>query len=286
MAKLDGVIAAALTPLDRDGACDGARLAAHCAALLGAGCAAVALFGTTGEGPSFSVAERRQAVDAVLSAGVPADRILVGLLCSALGDAVELGRHAHDHDCAGVFMMPPFFFREPGEDGLFAAYARVLEALGPAAGTFYLYNFPALVGAAITPALLARLAEAFPQAIAGIKDSAGDLAGTAAFLDRCPDLAVYTGWELQVPALRRLGCRGTVSGMANAIPQALAAALADAEALAQLEPLIELVAALPVIPAIRVLTALATGEPSWRVARPPLMPLDAAQERRLLELWR
>lgn len=162
----------------------------------------------------------------------------------------------------------------------------MLEALGPAAGAFYLYNFPALAGAAITPALLARLAEAFPQAIAGIKDSAGDLAGTAAFLDRCPDLAVYTGWELHVPALRGLGCRGTVSGMANAIPQALAAALDDPEALAKLEPLIELVAALPVIPAIRMLTALATGEPSWRVARPPLMPLDAAQERRLLELWR
>ena len=66
--RVRGLWCANLTPLDRNGRLDGARMAAHIRILLGQGVDGVAPFGTTGEGPSFSVAERRAGLDGLLAA--------------------------------------------------------------------------------------------------------------------------------------------------------------------------------------------------------------------------
>jgi len=92
--RVRGLWCANLTPLDRNGRLDGARMAAHIRILLGQGVDGVAPFGTTGEGPSFSVAERRTGLDGLLAAGLPAARIAAGTGASAFNDAVELTRHA------------------------------------------------------------------------------------------------------------------------------------------------------------------------------------------------
>jgi 4-hydroxy-tetrahydrodipicolinate synthase len=51
-----GLWCATLTPLGPEGAIDHARMAAHVRTLFAQGVDGVAPFGTTGEGPSFSVA--------------------------------------------------------------------------------------------------------------------------------------------------------------------------------------------------------------------------------------
>src|SRR5690242_3242953 len=105
----EGLWVATLTPLTADLACDAKRLARHCHALLDAGCDGVALFGTTGEGPSFSVGERRRALDTVLVEGIPPDRIILGTGCAAIPDTIELTRAAAEAGCAGALVLPPFF---------------------------------------------------------------------------------------------------------------------------------------------------------------------------------
>ena len=125
---LTGIWPALMTPLDADLAIDHPRFAAHARALIEAGCQGVTPFGTTGEGPSFSVAERRAAVDALIAGGVAPSRILVSASCAALPDTLALVRHAQDVGAWGVLLMPPFFFKGVSDEGIVAFYRQVLEA--------------------------------------------------------------------------------------------------------------------------------------------------------------
>lgn len=106
-----GIWPALLTPLHADLSIDHPAFVRHALSLIAAGCAGVTPFGTTGEGPSFSVGERRAAVDALVAGGVPASRILVATGCAALPDVVDLTRHALSIGAAGCLMLPPFFSR-------------------------------------------------------------------------------------------------------------------------------------------------------------------------------
>src|SRR5437588_8333368 len=99
-----GVWCATLTPLDSAGALDPSRLAAHVRRMFAAGVDGIALFGTTGEGQSFSLAERRGGLDTLLSAGIAPERILVGTGCAALPDTIELTRQAVQTGCAGALV--------------------------------------------------------------------------------------------------------------------------------------------------------------------------------------
>ena len=74
MAKpLGGLWTATVTPVDSNYRCDVRRLLAHCRRLLADGCDGIGLFGTTGEGPEFSAAERMRVLDAMLADGFPAE---------------------------------------------------------------------------------------------------------------------------------------------------------------------------------------------------------------------
>jgi 4-hydroxy-tetrahydrodipicolinate synthase len=79
MAKLQGVIAAATTPIGTDLAIDLDRLVDHCRHLLGdGGCDGINLLGTTGEATSFSAEARISAMRAIAKSGLPLDRFMVG----------------------------------------------------------------------------------------------------------------------------------------------------------------------------------------------------------------
>ena len=124
---LPGVWPALMTPLAADLSIDHAKFVAHARRLLEAGCAGVTPFGTTGEGPSFSVAERRAAVEALVAGGIPAARILVSVSCAAVPDTLALVRHAQDIGAWGVLLMPPFFFKGVSDDGIVESYREVFE---------------------------------------------------------------------------------------------------------------------------------------------------------------
>ncbi|MEE8214078.1 MAG: dihydrodipicolinate synthase family protein, partial [Alphaproteobacteria bacterium] len=129
---IKGVFAAALTLLDADLAPDPKASVAHCQWLLANGCDGIALLGTTGEGLSFSVAQRLRLLDAVLEGGIPKDRLIVGTGAAALSDAVELTVHAVSSGVAGCLVVPPFYFKNIGDQGLFASYAALVERVGEA----------------------------------------------------------------------------------------------------------------------------------------------------------
>jgi 4-hydroxy-tetrahydrodipicolinate synthase len=280
-----GLWAPALTALDDDLAPDAGRTTAHLRRLLDGGCHGVAIFGTTGEANSFSVAERKSVLEAVLEAGVAPERLMVGTGCCALSDSLELTRHAAALGCKQALMLPPFYYKDMSDEGLFASYAEVIERTGNPDLRVVLYHFPRLSGVPITHGLIARLLAAYPDTVTGLKDSSGDAEGCADFIARFPNLSVFPGTETIMLDMLERGAAGCISASANvnapairAVYDAWQAGEAEARELQEGITATRLVLqANPMIPTLKHLLARRLGDPAWRGLRPPLTPLSAEQ---------
>jgi 4-hydroxy-tetrahydrodipicolinate synthase len=286
-----GVLAAVLTPMDGELAPDHAAFAAHCHRLLAAGCHGLSVFGTTGEANSLSTGERLAALEALLEGGVPAQTLLPGTGSCAITDTVRLSRAALEAGAAGVLVLPPFYYKGVGDDGLFRFFAEVIERVGDDRLRLYLYHIPQMTSVDLTFPLISRLIDAYPGAIAGTKDSSGDMKRIATLCREFPDLSVLAGSETLLLETLRSGGSGCISATVNATSRLARrvydahAAARDGEAESQQERLSELrgsIEAYPVIPALKALMAHLTGDKTWRNLRPPLSALDQEQTKNLL----
>jgi 4-hydroxy-tetrahydrodipicolinate synthase len=283
-----GLWVATLTPQTADGAVDTARLTAHARALFAAGVDGVAPFGTTGEGQSFSTAERKATLEALLRAGIPADKIIVGIGCAALPDAIDLARHALAQGVVRVLQLPPFFFKGIDASGVAAAFARTIDGVGDDRLRLFLYHIPQVSAAPVHHAAIASLVASHPQVVAGIKDSAAEWPHTQALLRQFPQLAIFVGCEAHAPQAMAAGGVGTICGMGNLVPH-LMRRLVDTAGkpgndalIRQIEALVKPIGSRPFIAASKAVLANATNDPAWRAVRAPLMTLSASDEKALL----
>lgn len=285
VAPVHGLWCATLTPLDASGGVDHGMLIAHAKSLLARGVDGVAPFGTTGEGQSFSLAERREGVDALLAADIPGKKIAAATGCAALPETIALTRHGVEAGCAACLVLPPFFWKDPSDEGLFAWYAQVIEAVGDARLRIYLYHIPQVSGTPLSVDLITRLAAAFPGIIAGVKDSAGDWSNTQALLAAVPQLAILAGHEPHLPRLLRSGGAGTICGVANLYPDLVRALLMPTVAPAdeqRVTTFIEIAFRQPFLAGFKAILAEQTRNQAWRAVRAPLVPLAANSRRTLL----
>ena len=206
-----GVWSPVLVPLRSDLSIDSERFVAHARWLLAQGCHGLALFGTTSEANSFSVPERKALLEQIVEDGIPPGRLMVGTGCCALTDSVELTRHAMDTGCCRVLMLPPFYYKGVSDEGLFRSFAAVIERVGNPALRVFLYHFPRLSGVPVTEGLIGMLDSAFPEVIAGVKDSSGDWSNTRMMLDRFPHLAIFPGSETFLLDGLRAGGAGCIT---------------------------------------------------------------------------
>src|SRR5215213_1636372 len=287
----EGVLAAVLTPMDDGLAPDHPAFSAHCHRLLAAGCHGLSVFGTTGEANSLSVGERLAALEALLEGGVPANVLLPGTGSCALTDTVRLSRAALEAGTAGVLVLPPFYYKGVGDDGLFRYFAEVLERVGDDRLRLYLYHLPQMTSIDLGLPLISRLIEAYPGVIASTKDSSGDAKRIKTLCREFPIFSVLAGTEILLLETLRNGGEGCISATVN-VTSRLARRVHDAhasnrddEALALQEHLSALrgsIEAYPMIPALKALIANLTAEKTWRNLRPPLSELDEEQEKKLL----
>lgn len=281
-----GVLAAALTPLADDLSLDLEALLAHYRWLLEQGCDGLVCLGTTGEANSFSLDERLGLLDALGETELP-PRMVVGTGCCALPDTVRLTKKAIEIGAAGALVLPPFYYKGVSDEGLYAAYSETIQRVGDSRLKLYIYHFPKMTALDISLGLIERLIKAYPETIVGLKNSSGDWDNIAAMLDAFPGFEVFAGSEeFLLPTLQR-GGPGCMSATVNVLaPQAAAlyAHWQDPDAEQRQTALTRLrhtVSSVPAIPAMKALLATRTGRPGWRNIRPPLVPIDAATEKRL-----
>ncbi len=278
-----GVYAAVLTPFDDGLEPNLKAYVAHCRWLLASGCDGLAPLGTTGEANSLSLAQRLGLIEAGAEAGLPMERCIIGTGSAALADAVALTKAAVKAGSAGALLLPPFYYKNPSEDGLFAFFSEVIQRVGDGKLRCYLYHFPQMSAVPITPALIARLKAAYGAIIAGVKDSSGDWSYTANLLKEIPGFGVYSGTEEFLLANLRAGGAGCISASTN-ITAPLAQAVyrawqqEDADALQESLTAARLVLqAFPLQGGLKELMARRTGDRQWLNIIPPNRPLSPAQ---------
>ena len=276
-----GVNAAVLTAMQADLSVDLDRMATHCRWLLANGCNGLAILGTTGEANSLGVSERIAVMEGLVERGIPAACLLPGVGTPALTDTVLLARRAAELGCRGVLVLPPFFYTNPSEDGLFAWFSEVIQRTGAGARVF-LYHFPAQSAVPFTVDLVGRLLRAYPGTIKGIKDSSGDFANTRAYVDHFANegFEVYCGDDGHLQRLLKIGGAGSISAASNvtsAVNAQVYAGWNSADGIAAQEVLSALrkaVTSAALIPGLKALLARHLGDDAWLNVRPPHMRLD------------
>jgi 4-hydroxy-tetrahydrodipicolinate synthase len=250
--RIRGVLAPVVTPFKADLSPDSQRFIAHCKWLLWQNCG-LAVFGTNSEANSLSVEERSLLLDALVAAGIDPSRMMPGTGCCSIIETVKLTAQAVKHGCAGVLMLPPFYYKGVGDEGLYRYFSEVVQRVGDARLRIYLYHIPPVAMVGITTGLVERLLKAYPDTIAGMKDSSGDWNNTKTFLDAFavraapavrdrhgdsstaqavrarrdsdmdtqPGFDVFVGSESFLLANMRNGGAGTISATANVNPAAI-----------------------------------------------------------------
>jgi 4-hydroxy-tetrahydrodipicolinate synthase len=180
--RIRGVLAPVVTPFKDDLSPDTERFIAHCRWLLSQNCG-LAVFGTNSEANSLAVEERAMLLEELVAAGIDPSRMMPGTGCCSIMETVKLTVQAVEQGCAGVLMLPPFYYKDVSEEGLFRYFSEVVQRVGDARLKIYLYHIPPVAMVGITTGLVERLLAVYPTAIAGMKDSSGDWNNTRMFLD-------------------------------------------------------------------------------------------------------
>ena len=284
-----GIYAAAVTPFTESGALDSPKLISYCQHLMSpaGGCDGVTPTGTTGEGTSIAMSDRLALPGHFAEAGIAPDRVIFGTGAPASGDCVALTKAAADAGFTNVLVLPPYYYKDPSDEGLFRYYANLVEWIGRDDLRVYLYHFPQMSGVPLSPELVLRLREAFGPVIAGLKDSSGEFEQSRAIIEAtggvAEDFDVYPSSEAMLWDGKDIGAAGIISGSTNAFGAKAQAALQAPAGAARDAAMVAVKAArtmagkYPLMPAMKQIEAWRSGDDSWTRMAPPLVELTAAQ---------
>ena len=284
-----GIYAAAVSPFREDGSLDTAKLIAYCRHLVtDGGCDGVAPTGTTGEGNSISFRQKLELAGAFAEAGFDPNRAIFGTGACATQDAVDLTKAALDAGFPNVLVLPPFYYKTPSDEGLYAYFSQLVEKVGDNRLRVYLYHFPQMSLTPIPVDVAARLKRAFGPVIAGLKDSSGDMSQALAFVEETggvdADFDVYPSSEAFYFEGLEGGCAGIISGSTNAFAAYTRDAKdqgPDSEAFALAKAARAVASKYPLMAAMKQMEAWRSGDESWTRMAPPLVPLNKEQKARL-----
>lgn len=288
---LRGVLSPVVTPFKPDLEIDTPRFVAHCRWLLDHGCDGLAIFGTNSEANSLTVAEKIRLLDALVDAGVDPARLMPGTGACAIGDAVTLTAHAVARGCAGVLMLPPFYYKGVPDEGLARYFGEVISRVADSRLRVYVYHIPPVAQVGFSIDLIARLRRDFPKTVIGIKDSSGDWNNTRAVIDAfaADGFQVFAGSDDFLLANLRHGGVGCITATGNVNAAAIADLYRNWEqpgadkrqkALSHTRSLFQ---KFPMIPALKAAIAHYGDDPDWATVRPPLQALTAEQTKALVK---
>ncbi|XP_076367766.1 N-acetylneuraminate lyase-like isoform X3 [Tachypleus tridentatus] len=101
--------------------------------------------GTTGEGPSLTVEERKLTAEKWIKAGKgKLDLIIIHIGGCNVNDAMELARHAEQHGASAIASLPPLYYK-PTENGDLISYLAAIASAAPNTPFLY-YHIPSYTG--------------------------------------------------------------------------------------------------------------------------------------------
>jgi len=298
---LAGVYAAAVTPLreaslNRDDLTSNLDLESVPTLLnflAARGCHGAVLFGTTGEGPSFSPSEREALMRAASEYRdqQPDFRLIAGTGTPSLSETIDLTKLAFDLGFDAALVVPPYYFRKATDNGLFAWFSELIRKAVPADKYVVGYHFPSVAGIGFSIELLTRLKDAFPIQFAGIKDSSHDVDLAHNLGEKFgSDLVVLTGTDTYLQMAMENKAAGCITAPANLISPDLRdvwdgvrAGQDISEAQKRVDEQRHILEKYPPFPStLKALLHRLHGFPRWSV-RPPLEAISEAIEEKMVQ---
>ncbi len=207
------IVAATFTAFAADGSVALEPVKPYVEHLLNTGVDGIFICGTSGEGFSLTIDERKKLADAWIAAAAGRMRVIVHIGHTAVPDSVDLGRHAAAAGANGISAIGPTFF-PPTQDG-FIEYNRLIAASAPDL-PYYYYHFPVMSRVSCeASAVYRQLAATIPN-FRGVKFTDEDVDDFAAMrpLRRENDELFFGRDEMLLTALQN-GARGAVGSTYN-----------------------------------------------------------------------
>ena len=169
MTKLTGLIAAVFTPFHEDGSLRLERVGAVVEHLMGQGVSAIFVNGSTGEGESLSLRERRDVAEAYVDVVGSRLPVIVQVGRNCIREAGELAAHAQGLGVFAIAATPPTYFPLDDPELVIDGLADIADR-APDTPLYY-YHIPRLTGVPVNPLRLLEIAGERLPTLAGIKYS-------------------------------------------------------------------------------------------------------------------
>jgi 4-hydroxy-tetrahydrodipicolinate synthase len=119
------------------------------------------------------------------------------------------------HGVGGVLMLPPFYYKQISDDGIFATFEYIIQQISDEHLKVYLYHFPKMTGVPFSNAVVERLIRTYPDTVVGMKDSSGDWEHMKFLCENFPGFHVYAGTEKFLLDILLIGGAGCISASTN-----------------------------------------------------------------------
>jgi 4-hydroxy-tetrahydrodipicolinate synthase len=217
-ALFTGIIPPVSTIFTADGQLDKQGTAALIDDLIAAGVDGLFFLGSGGEFSQLSAEERKTiaqfAIDHV-DRRVP---VLIGTGGTNARETIALSQHAQQAGADGIVVINPYYWKV-SEANLIRYFEQVADSVTL---PVMLYNFPALTGQDLTPALVKNLADSRSN-IVGIKDTIDSVAHLRSMIHTVkaahPHFTVLCGYDDHLFNTLLLGGDGAISASVNFAPQ-------------------------------------------------------------------
>jgi 4-hydroxy-tetrahydrodipicolinate synthase len=276
---LCGIVAASLTPVTEDLEIDSVRLAVHVSDLLGQGCRFVSTFGTTGEGASFTVAQKVASLEALGQAGIDMTRLMPAVMSPTVDGAARNLAALARLRCRAAVVLPPYYYGATNA-GVAEFFDAVISRIPGAEIGLVLYNIPQLSRVAFDAELVRTLTAKHGRRIVGLKDSTGSRDNAVMLAETFPDLSIFVGDDRVLPDLLNAGGAGLIGGLPNLFARSSVAfydapkAAHAADLVAQARARIEAVVSHGDLIALKAALAIYRDDLAWNRTMPPLVPLS------------
>ncbi len=285
--RISGVFAASITPIKPNGEPDYSALPSYLDFLAQRGCQGALILGTTGEGPSFSVRERKKIYRSALEIRQKYSSfiLLAGTGTPSLDETRQLTRYAFEIGMDGVLVLPPYYFRKITDEGLFAWFDQVIQKAVPRSGKLFYYHIPNMTGINLSIEFLHKLHDQYPDQFAGLKDSSSDVDFALRLGEQFGnELCVLTGQDRLFGIALRNHASGCITAGANLFSPWLSQvweAHQKSTNSDELEKKIQKARLVmdqysPASALIKAVIPTLFNLPNWQV-RPPVLPLDQSQ---------
>ncbi len=283
-----GLLCPITTPFSTGGDADPGRLGAQIEIYVDLGVAGVVVFGTSGEGPLVDADEEEPLLSAARAALGPGRTLAVQVGHESVRATIASARRAEAAGADAILCLPPRYYPVP-PDGLGEFYRAVKAAVDL---PLLAYHIPQRSHVELGVDLLVGLAR--EGTLAGIKESAGDLALQRELRRSAGEFAILNGSAVLTLDALRSGADGAILAVADAAPEAVLAIFdahaegssAGADAAQQaIAPLAACLGRRFGVPGIKAALDL-RGWPGGGHPRPPLAPLAAAEREEVADALR